>query len=148
MDISEILTAYKNRDLDPDKPVKVYRNLTIKDRKVYSVMQDGLVVAHATSLMLYDVEFKVSAPSRLRVLREKLRNVHAFAIGRINLQESLKAGEFEGRDGGLTWEVTYNPYTHERFVATNRRLKSDVTFIERARAVMFNQSGVSAMFLN
>jgi len=74
---------YKGRDIKPGQRVKVYRNL---HRGGYSVValdgpSKGLVVGHAEHITLGDVEFVVSEAGRQRVIREKKKNVHAYAVG-------------------------------------------------------------------
>ncbi len=43
----------------------------------------GRVIGYTESVNLEDVEFKVSEAGRQRLLREKRKNVHAFAIGTV-----------------------------------------------------------------
>ena len=68
-------------------------------------MQDGLVKAHVDAVVLRDVVWRVGQAGRRRVLREKCKNVHAFAIGTITSRLiSLRA----------EW-VHYNPYLDTHF---------------------------------
>ena len=62
--------AYKGRELDLTKPVKVYKNL---HNGMFSVQQAGKVVAHVDTIDLVDVTFKVSESGRQRVLAERKR---------------------------------------------------------------------------
>ena len=88
--------------LDLNRPVKIYRNLS---SKCYSIQQDNLVKAHVHAIVLQAVQWKVSQAGRRRVLREKQKNVHAFAIGTIRTRLiSLRA----------EW-VHYNPYLDTHF---------------------------------
>ena len=88
--------------LDRSRPVKIYRNLS---SKCFSVMQDSLVKAHVDAVVLQDVTWKVGQAGRLRVIREKQKNVHAFAVGRIvSRLLSIRA----------EW-VHYNPYLDTHF---------------------------------
>ncbi len=86
--------------------VYVYWNL---HRHCWSVKRKGIVVAHHESLLLKDVTFKVSEPGRLRVIKEKRKNVHAYANGNIVLIN--KAKPF-----GFNCKITYNPYFYDSFV--------------------------------
>jgi hypothetical protein len=88
--------------LDWNRPVKVYRNL---NSRCFSIAQDDLVKAHADSIALDDVEWRVGEKGRLRVIREQAKNVHAYAVGLI--ADSFRASRAE--------RVHYNPYRDERF---------------------------------
>ena len=70
--------SYKNRNIDFNKQVKIYKNL---HNGLFSVMQNGLVVAHIESFLLNNVVFKVNESGRQRVLKEKQKNIHAFITG-------------------------------------------------------------------
>jgi hypothetical protein len=80
--------------------VRIYRNLR---KQCFSVLLRGRVVAHCYCAVLTDVEFRVSPAGRARVLREKRKNVHAFAIGTVVGPDCLRSGD------GLR-RITYNPY--------------------------------------
>ena len=98
-----MINYIKNRSLNPDKPVKVYWNL---HRHCYSIHQAGLVVAHADTVELRDVTFKVSEAGRQRVLKERKKNVHAFVTG--YLDESYN-------DRFWDVKIVYNPYLYTSF---------------------------------
>ncbi len=83
--------------------VKVYRNIT---KQCYSVMRDGHVVAHVDSIVLKNVEFRVSQAGRERVLRERRKNVHAFIVGQVSMDEALDKGT----------RISYNPYVAPSFM--------------------------------
>jgi hypothetical protein len=141
-----LIKSYKNRVIDFSKPVKVYRNLTVKSSKVYSIKQNNLVVGHASALALYNVKFIISEPSRLRVLKERQRNVHAYASGMIaTVDEDRNPIELESKGMVLPWVLSYNPYITNKFVATS---KDDVNIsfdVEKVDYIVFNQLGVSAL---
>ena len=95
---------------------KVYFNL---HKKCFSVValegeNKGRVIAHRQSIILHDVEFKVSEAGRQRVIREQRKNVHACCVGRWE-------GEM-GENSTLPMStkkpqpVTYNPYKYSSFV--------------------------------
>lgn len=94
--------------------VSVYRNLnnncfSIKDRK------SCLVVAHGDGFVIKNAVMKVGK-GRLRVLKNKQKNVHAY----IN-------GEFSGNldlEVGLLDEIYYNPYSLDCFI--NNRTKEKI----------------------
>lgn len=80
--------------------VKVYRNL---HRKCWSIMDPKTrrVIDRKTSLSLSNVSLIVGESGRERVIREKAKNVHAYAIGEISKNACSEQGMVE---------VTYNPY--------------------------------------
>ena len=78
-----MIRPYKGRTFDPDRPVRVYRNLGHESPEAFSVMQRGLVVGHADRLVLGAARPVVSAAGRARVLRTKRKNVHAFIEGHV-----------------------------------------------------------------
>lgn len=84
--------------------VRVYFNLR---RKVFSVMDKKTrrVIAHLAEVGLTDVRFIVSESGRQRVLREKVKNVHAFVEGTLGLTQPIE---------GVA--VSYNPYKAPTFV--------------------------------
>lgn len=87
--------------------VKVYRNIT---KQCYSVMRDGHVVAHVDSIVLKNVLFQVSQRGRDRVLRERRKNVHAFIVGQVSMDEALDKGT----------PVRYNPYVAASFITNDK----------------------------
>lgn len=102
-----MLIRYKDRLVDYDKPVQIYRNLNgWRQGLDYSVRQGGLVVAHTRSLTLRDCKFYVSKRGRERVLRTKRKNVHAWIEGIID----TLSGKFH-----FELRVTYNPYIDRFF---------------------------------
>lgn len=82
--------------------VKVYRNLK---NGLFSVQFGGLVVAHLATVQLRGVLFKVSERARQRVLTQRQRNVHAYAIGTFTTAAQATATEL----------ISYNPYTAGHF---------------------------------
>lgn len=90
--------------------VHVYRN---RHTGGYSVRQHGRVIAHVDVLTLVDVEFRVQPAGRLRAIKEKRRNVHAYVVGTVT--EPLGA-----RPCGDCVKVTYSPFHHETFVHADR----------------------------
>lgn len=99
-------TSFKGRTIELRKRVKVYKNL---HNGKFSIMQNGLVVAHVDSVLLDVAQFNVNKAGRLRVIKEQKKNVHAFVTGFIkSINETMP-----------NWDkraVTYNPYKYERFV--------------------------------
>lgn len=100
------------------KRVEVYWNL---HKDLFSVrnMQTGRVMMHTHFVRLQDAKFVVRPSGRLRVLREKRKNVHAFVRGYLDTYD-------------LDWSVyeadrkaTYNPYKYDSFVDSITEQKLD-----------------------
>ncbi len=66
--------------IDQNLPVRVFKNWK---HGCYSIMQRGVVRASASQVRLTNVEFRVREAGRQRMLREKQKNVHAFAVGHL-----------------------------------------------------------------
>ncbi|MBO3273090.1 hypothetical protein [Hymenobacter defluvii] len=85
------------------QPVKVHRNLKYKDKGLWSVLfkVDGKekVIAVLPEVNLLNVQFLVREGGRQRVIAEKCKNVHAFAIGL-----------FTKVDSQPQTAITYDPY--------------------------------------
>jgi hypothetical protein len=96
----------KRYHIDTSRKVFVYKNL---HKDCWSIKQDGLVKAHATSVEMWDCSFRVNAKGRAKVLEEKRKNVHAGVIGYI---DCLGQGDFTR----IEQQVTYNPYKYDSFV--------------------------------
>ena len=69
----------------------------------------GRVIAHAESVELVNVVFKVSEKGRQRVLREQRKNVHAFAIGELVGLEGMRLRYNEPRAEFARQTVKSNP---------------------------------------
>lgn len=94
-------------------------------RKVWSIRQKGLIVGHATSLVLENVIFRVSETGRQRVIREKRKSVHAIVRGkRVPLKRAVQCAI----------RVRYNPYRDKTFVTKKGR-------IDRASLASFRSDG-------
>ncbi len=108
----KFFTSYKGRQVAPAQRVEVYRNLKFRDRVVYSVRdaKTGLVLGHATDLLLSRCKFVVSQKGRERVLKEKKKNVHAWIEGSYGI---IHAGDDRIFSEGE--RVRYNPYTNSHF---------------------------------
>jgi hypothetical protein len=105
--------------------VHVYFNLrtglwSVRDPKTRKVID------HRHSLTLRGVRFVVSEASRQRVLRERRRAVHAWAVGTIS-------------EGTGTVRVTYNPYRCGTFTTL------DGAPVQAAELVEFRDDGKAYM---
>ena len=111
--------------------VRVYYNL---HRKVWSVQhkipgKGWRIFKHMPTILLDDVSWKVSAAGRARVLREKRKNVHAYAVGTLYMQSWRRIRE--------DWkQVRYNPYEGDHFQADGKPItNSDQAFFQENREV-------------
>lgn len=100
------------------KRVEVYWNL---HKDLFSVrnMQTGRVMMHTHFVRLQDAKFVVRPSGRLRVLREKRKNVHAFVRGYLDTYD-LDWSVF-----GPERKATYNPYKYDSFVDHDTEQKLD-----------------------
>jgi hypothetical protein len=107
------ITRYQDRRFNPHADAWVYRNLNRADGPWYSIMQSNRVVGHARFVCLGGgVRFVVKDAGRQRALREGVKNVHAFVVGRVRyttmffregerLQFAYRAGY--ALEGGRFW---------------------------------------------
>lgn len=118
--------------IDKDQPVRVFKNLK---HGCYSIMQRGVVRASARVVRLSDVEFRVGEKGRQRMIRERRRNVHAFAVGRlvdyVHPDDSRDIAPLEGRG------AFYDPYRFGSFV--DAETQAPVTSVSVAH---FDEDGV------
>lgn len=124
------------------KPVWVYRNLRHgrKSQPLYSVMQNGKVIKRVHRIMLRDVRFVVRESGRQRVLREKRKNVHAFAVGFIT-----SSGCGVGSDGKLPVNIGYSPYKGSNFFCSMTTTDLN-TPVYGAMCVILNEHGMTGAY--
>jgi hypothetical protein len=142
--LDNIILPFKNRQLNPNLPLEIYRNLHGGEDRKYSIRQNGLVVAHTNQIMLRDVEFKVSKAGQLKVRREKVKNVHAKATGLISLKGGMGTTALDKR--GLPAKITYDPYRDDFFMCKN--LTTNPVIVSGALVAIFNKDGVSAAYIS
>lgn len=118
--------------IDKNLPVRVFKNLK---HGCYSIMQRGVIRASAKQVRLCDVEFRVRESGRQRMLREKRKNVHAFAVGRlVDYVHPSDERELERMPGRGAF---YDPYRFPSFV--DRETNAPVL---RVSAAHFDEDGV------
>lgn len=152
-----------NRYYIDNRPVQVYKNL---HRDCWSLRQKSLVKAHFTVGFLLNPDFIVKDGLRKEVLKNKVKNVHAWIEGDLLEEEckilSDKAEKYikhvwKGCERKLDHivlcllrnlcridtrparEITYNPYKYDRFVYKDTEEKVS------ASAVIFTPSSVFAV---
>ena len=101
--------SFKGRKIDFNQKVEVYKNL---HNGLFSVRQDGLVVAHVESIVLSYPKIKINEKGRQKVIKDKAKNVHAFITGFPNSVNKC----FTSTDKRA---ITYNPYRFRTFVYKN-----------------------------
>ncbi len=102
---------------------KVHRNL---HKKCWSVRRKGDPTVHARRIFLANVEFRVSAAGRAKVLEKQVRSVHAYATG--TEIDPFEYGEWD--------RVNYNPFRSGAFTM------NDGTEVRQAAIVKFEIDGV------
>lgn len=125
------------------KPVLVYRNLHASrkgKRPMYSIRQGGRTVAIRPRVLLSNVKFVVREGGRQKVLREKRKNVHAFAKGFLVGKKGIYGtdGKKSGERLGLT--IHYNPYYGPEFYA-------GFNVVKGAGGVLLNENGMTGVYL-
>lgn len=126
-----MITPYKSRILDPLKPVQVYRCLNRKG-VVFSIRQNGLVVAHGSNFHLRNVTFKINEKGKQRCIESGNREVHAYACGFIQDELFL----------GFGIHLYYSPFSSLNF---HHSFGGEKQEIKQWSCVSFNSNGV---FLN
>lgn len=99
-----IIKSFKNRTIDYDKAVKVYRNL---NNGLLSIVQNQVVVAHAEGVNLKEVTFRVQKAGQKKCRKNGVKTVHAYASGFL-----IKGLAFSRPSR----KISYNPYKHDTFV--------------------------------
>lgn len=108
--------SYKGRSMPaPGALVRVYRNLP--KPPYYSIRAEegpdnGLVLGHAKAVIIEDVKFLVGQKSRNTVLRNGVRGVHAYAVGRFVGAYEVPPEEYLA---DTVNKVTYQPFVYGHF---------------------------------
>jgi hypothetical protein len=123
-----MITPFKDRVIDYDKPVMVYRNLNRKET-TWSIKQGSYVVAHATSVNISSPTVKISPSGKKRAVDTGIRNVHAYICGYIVNYSDAPVKR-----------IRYNPFVDETFHT------DDGKSIEEYNFVVFNDSGAYAHY--
>lgn len=139
---------------DATRPVRVYRNL---NSKCYSVQQDGIVRFHAKQLAIRNFRTIVNNTARMRVLREKRKNVHAFIEGIIyDIGDRVLYSEVDFiQKNGLEFRCYtaffgYNPYESGEWRAyiLGRGTFSNVVIRDGASVVLRGNFPPRGLFIN
>ena len=108
-----MIKLYKGRCIEKRGPVKVYRNL---HKMCFSIQQFDKVVAHGTNFSLLNAHFHVNENGRLRVLKNKRKNVHAWVRGYFDESSKISIGN----------QIKYNPYKSNKFTINNVNAKNNI----------------------
>ncbi len=118
--------------IDQRRPVRVFKNWKLG---CYSIMQDGRLKASARQVRLADVEFRVRESGRRRMLDKGVRNVHAYAIGRlVDYVHPSDSRELDGMRGRAAF---YDPRRFSAFVDSETQVP-----VIHVRAAQFDERGV------
>lgn len=103
------ITLYKERTINYDKQVQIYRNLSNKDF-LWSIRQNGKIVGHSNAISLTVGIFHVNHGIQQKVRETKRKRVHAWVRGFLE-----KSSRFIPKDAV---QIVYDPYTHWQFMDT------------------------------
>lgn len=134
-----IILPYKDRVLNKDQPIRVYRNLT-KKGVWYSLVQKGKTVAHSSAICLRDCTFHVNEKGRQRVIKNKRKEFHAYILG----MYTGSGMDTTTKRNDLSAIIKYNPYKHSGFTCTNLTINHFV--VKGAWFVICNEEGVKASY--
>lgn len=132
VDLANAITPFKGRDPHSATTVFVFRNLHVAMWSI--IANDGphksLVVGHAKHVVLDFARWRVNQTGRQRVLREKVKNVHAGVYGLLADIEPVE----------VDWQrVTYNPYATNHFHLAD--MDASASSVESSRYAMFDMNG-------
>ena len=88
--------------------VDVYWNL---NKNCFSVRHNGKVIAHRHFVELRDIKWVVQPGGRARVLRQRRKNVHAFARGTLLTDTTIPCPIQNAYK-----RIIYDPYEYDSFV--------------------------------
>jgi len=129
--------------------VRIYRNLHQRCWSVQTKTARGWrVLCHATCFNAVQATFRVSEAGRLRTIRNRAKNVHAYCYATLCDLSSRTVQDWISATSYVS--ISYNPYSAQSFVSTpmlpphcyvTPRLKPHYTPIESARVVIGRSNG-------
>ena len=105
--------------------IHVYWNL---NKKCWSVRHKGLIIKHLKTMTMQDCSFHVQPAGRERVVKTKVKQVHAYVKGNITGEDVTTTS--------IGKRISYNPYKRDHFVFASTNERVDTT-----NALYFNESG-------
>lgn len=97
----------------------IYRNLRTKG---FSVRYRGLVIDRLFTFSAESVEFKVNEKGRLKVIKERQKNVHAFVV--CDKYKVKKYPVLSQKDIDRLDRVMYNPYSAAHFMCNGKKIQT------------------------
>ena len=125
-----MITPFKNRKIDIDKPVELYRNLTRRGY-IFSVRQCGKVIGHTSNIVLTDCELVVNKSGKERCIKTNERNVHAFVRGHVGTNDDIQLS--------FSFDLLYNPMSSDGFYTM---FSGNVAAFKSAKVVYINKSRI------
>lgn len=98
----------------------IYRNLRTKG---FSIKFKGRVIRRIDSFYAENVCFKVSERGRFKVIEEKQKNVHAYAVAFLYLfdyEAKVSMKDFAKLSIDQLNEIKYNPYKNSSFICNDK----------------------------
>ena len=90
----------------------IYRNLN--KGNLFSIRYKGIVVNRLENFTAYNVKFKVNESGILKVIENRIRNVHAFVVCDMFVVDHKL-------EGTMT-EITYNPFDNDSFMFNGSKI--------------------------
>lgn len=116
-----MIRLFKDREIDYTQRVYVYRRLFRNSKKVvYSIKQKGRVVAHGYDFKLRSVVSNISKIGQMRAKSTKVRNVHAYLHGFLEVDGEINV---EGKE-----RLHYNPFQDNCFWYDNDGKKQEIHY--------------------
>ena len=121
------------------KKVWVYYNL---HKQTFSIKYKNKVRDYGNFIILENVEFVVQPGGRKRVIKDKVKNVHAFVCG-----ELIYYNKFNQRNDDFVVKdkrriITYNPYLYDSFV-----IKPNKKPIYKANKILMLNTNKDKLFI-
>lgn len=135
-----MISYYKNRSIDFSQPVYVYRCLNRKGR-IFSVKQNGLVVAHTDRITVNNVHLIVNKFAKQRAIKEHTRNVHAYIYGMLPENQFDEKYIEKHINYNSSAKLYYNPYSDKEFQMIRDGQISSL--IEPIKSIVINKHGVN-----
>ena len=131
--MNKFFESYKGRWIHHGQLVQIYRNLN-KPETTYSIRdkKTGLVLGHATNILLSNCIYVVNQVGRQRVIETRKKQIHAWIEGNFGV---IHAGDDDLFSQGHV--VKYDPYMDESFI-----YKENGEPINSSGVVYTNEKGV------
>lgn len=125
-----VIKPFKNREVDLNKTVEVYRCLN-KKGKVYSIKQNDKVVGHTSQLKLRSASFVIHKAAQEKCKITRTNNSHALVRGKIDTIP-LNGNKHMNK-------VTYDPFIDNTYMC---HTTGEPFEIHHASSVIFTKNGI------